>query len=113
MINSIQTAYNPVHLHPATYPQMNDAKLDVDQLNAAEGDDELREAFGQFVGETFFGQMLSAMRKTVNETPYFHGGRAEEMFQGQLDQVLAEDMSKASADSFTGPMFELFQLKRG
>lgn len=73
----------------------------------------LREAFDQFVGETFYGQMLSSMRKTLGKPAYFHGGRAEEVFQGQLDQVLGEQLAKASADSFTGPMFELFSLQRG
>ncbi|HWB07708.1 MAG TPA: rod-binding protein [Pirellulales bacterium] len=73
----------------------------------------LREAFDQFVGETFYGQMLGSMRKTVGKPAYFHGGRAEEVFQGQLDQVVAEQMAKANANSFTGPMFELFSLQRG
>jgi len=73
---------------------------------------ELREAFDAFVGETFFAQMLSAMRKSVGKPAYFHGGRAEDVFQGQLDQVLAEEMTKASAAQFTGPMFELFNLSR-
>jgi len=73
----------------------------------------LREAFDQFVGETFYGQMLSSMRKTLGKPAYFHGGRAEEIFQGQLDQVVAEQMAKANAQSLTGPMFELFSLQRG
>ncbi|HVA44948.1 MAG TPA: rod-binding protein [Pirellulales bacterium] len=73
----------------------------------------LREAFDQFVGETFYGQMLASMRKTLGKPAYFHGGRAEEIFQGQLDQVLGEQMAKANADSFTGPMFHLFTLQRG
>lgn len=73
---------------------------------------ELREAFDQFVGETFYGQLLASMRKTVNKPAYFHGGRAEEVFQGQMDQILAEKMSETSASDFTGPMFELFNLNR-
>lgn len=73
----------------------------------------LRETFDQFVGETFYGQMLSSMRKTLGKPAYFHGGRAEEIFQGQLDQVLGEQLAKASAKSFTDPMFELFSLQRG
>lgn len=73
---------------------------------------ELREAFDQFVGEAFYGQLLGAMRKTVGEPAYFYGGRAEEIFQGQLDQTMAEEMTKAGANSFTGPMFELFNLQR-
>jgi flagellar protein FlgJ len=75
-------------------------------------DGELRKAFDTFVGEVFFGQMLSSMRKTVGKPAYFHGGRGEEVFQGQLDQVLAGKLTEASASQFTGPMFNLFQLSR-
>jgi hypothetical protein len=73
---------------------------------------ELREAFDQFVGEAFYGQLLGAMRKTVGKPAYFYGGRAEEIFQGQLDQTMAEEMTKAGARSFSEPMFELFTLQR-
>ncbi len=73
---------------------------------------ELRAAFQDFVGQTFYGQMLSAMRKTVGKPAYFHGGRAEEVFQGQLDQVLAEKLSQATADTFAEPMYQLFTLSR-
>lgn len=72
---------------------------------------ETKKAFEKFVGETFFSQMLSSMRKTVRKPAYFHGGRAEEVFQGQLDQVLSEQLSEASAGSFAGPMYELFCLQ--
>jgi peptidoglycan hydrolase FlgJ len=68
-----------------------------------------REAFDSFVGETFFGQMIKAMRSSVDKPAYFHGGRGEEVFQTQLDQMFAQEMTKASAHSFTGPMFEQFQ----
>jgi Rod binding domain-containing protein len=74
---------------------------------------EIREAFQSFVGETLFGQLLSAMRKTLDKPAYFHGGRAEEIFQQQLDQVLAEKIAKSSAEKLSEPMFELFMLKRG
>ena len=79
---------------------------------AGSHDRQLREAFDAFVGEVFFGQMLKSMRKTLGKPPYFHGGRAEEVFQQQLDQVLAEKLAQTSADKFTGPMFELFTLSR-
>jgi Rod binding domain-containing protein len=71
-----------------------------------------REVFQQFVGETVFGQMLASMRKTVDKAPYFHGGRAEEVFQGQLDQQLAKEIASSSADRFSDPMFELFMLQQ-
>jgi Rod binding domain-containing protein len=68
--------------------------------------DELRTHFTQFVGESFFGQMLKSMRATVGKPAYFHGGRAEEIFQGQLDQHLAEHLTESSASRFADPMFE-------
>jgi len=67
--------------------------------------DELKEKFTQFVGETFFGQMIKAMRSTVGKPAYFHGGQAEEMFRGQLDQQLAEHMTEVSAERFAEPLF--------
>jgi hypothetical protein len=74
---------------------------------------ELREAFHDFVGQSFFGQVLSEMRKSVDKPAYFHGGMGEEMFQQQLDQVLVEKLSDASSKSFSEPMYELFMLGRG
>jgi peptidoglycan hydrolase FlgJ len=71
-----------------------------------------RKAFDQFVGGTFFRQLLGAMQKTVGKTPYFHGGQAEEVFRAQLNETLADKMAEATADQFTGPIYELFQLSR-
>jgi hypothetical protein len=86
---------------PATLPQrFSDAAV------KTQAHDELRERFTQFVGEAFFGQMIKAMRATVGKPAYFHGGRAEEVFQGQLDQRLAEHLTEASASRFAEPMFE-------
>jgi Rod binding domain-containing protein len=73
---------------------------------------ELRESFNDFVGQTFFGQLLSSMRSTQEEAPYFNGGRAEKIFQGQLDQVLTEELSESSASKIADPMFKLFQAYR-
>lgn len=67
---------------------------------------DLRDTFTEFVGQTFFGQMMKAMRSTTDKPAYFHGGRAEEVFQGQLDQALSEHMTEASASDFSEPMFE-------
>ena len=72
----------------------------------------LRETFNQFFCETFFTQLIKSMRTSVGEPAYFHGGRAEEVFQGQLDQMLSEEFAKTSADHIAAPMYELFQLQR-
>ena len=66
---------------------------------------EVQKTFRTFVGEAFFGQMLKAMRSTQGKPAYFHGGRAEEVFRGQLDQALAEVMTESSADTIADPMF--------
>lgn len=67
--------------------------------------DELREKFTQFVGETFYGQMIKSMRSTVGKAAYFDGGQAEKAFQGQLDQQLAQHLTEATADRFAEPLF--------
>jgi Rod binding domain-containing protein len=109
-------------LYRASSPKTADAAGGNSAMKALEGarnlkgkkdeDPALRKAFDGFVGETFYGQMLSSMRKTVGKPAYMHGGRAEEIFRGQLDQQLAEEMTKATANSFTGPMFDLFMMNR-
>jgi hypothetical protein len=80
--------------------------------NQAASSPELREAFQNFVGQTFFAEMIKACRSGQQPSAYFNGGRAEEIFQGQLDQVLSEELSQSSADKIADPMFELFMLKR-
>lgn len=85
----------------------------VSSLDSSKTDDaELKEAFDDFVGQTFYSLMLKQLRQSVGEPAYFHGGRAEEVFQGQLDQIIAEDLSDASGDALSGSMFELFKLRR-
>ncbi len=77
----------------------------------AESDDEkkFRELLHQFVGQVLFGQMLKSMRATQEKNPYFNGGRAEEIFQGQLDMVLTDKMSKATSKTLSDPMYKLMR----
>ena len=89
---------------PSTFGPVNTAANRFEKPNFG-SKDELKEKFTQFVGETFFGQMIKSMRATVGKPAYFHGGQAEEVFRGQLDQKLAEHMTKASADTFSEPLF--------
>lgn len=73
---------------------------------------ELRKAFDAFLGEVYFGQMLKAMRQTVGKPAYVYGGLAEDIFTQQLDQVLAESLTKRLASQVSEPMFQLFLLSR-
>ena len=81
-------------------------------VDKAGNDTEVREKFNEFVGQAFFGQMMKAMRKTVGKPAYFNGGRAEEIFQEQLEQVIGEKLTKATGNTFSDPMFELFRLNQ-
>jgi Rod binding domain-containing protein len=94
---------------PVTLPRRGFAQSGSGTTRLASDSDqtaELREKFTQFVGEAFFGQMIKAMRSTVGKPAYFHGGRGEEAFQGQLDQKMAEELAEKSASRFAEPMFE-------
>ena len=73
---------------------------------------ELRAAFSDFVGQTFFGELIKQMRATVDKPAYFHGGMGEDVFQSQLDQILVERISDASAATFADPMYEVFMARR-
>jgi Rod binding domain-containing protein len=78
----------------------------------ATDDPKFIEAFNTFVGETFYGTMLKSMRNTVGKVPYFNGGRAEEIFTRQFDQVLAEKLGKTRSQGISEPMLKLYQLQR-
>src|SRR5262245_16400400 len=95
-MNAIPLQLNAIKpLHPG-------AKTEAQRLDDARA---LHKAYTDFVGKTFFGQMMKAMRSTVDKPAYFHGGQAEEAFRWQLDQHLADAMSEASADQIAEPMF--------
>jgi len=97
---------------PATYTATQPQLASPPTASTSQRPDQLREAFDQFVGEAFYGQLLASMRKGVGKPAYFHGGRAEEVFRGQLDQQLAKDMTEAGASHLTDSMYQLFTLGR-
>lgn len=91
----------PLQLN-AIKPLHQGLKTEAQRLDDARA---LHKAYTDFVGKTFFGQMMKAMRSTVDKPAYFHGGQAEEAFRSQLDQQLADAMSEASAEQISEPMF--------
>jgi len=92
---------NPTQLH-VIRPLKPNAASAAQKIAEAK---EVRDTFRTFIGESFFGQMLKSMRTTQGKPAYFHGGHAEEVFRGQLDQTLAQEMTKSSADKIADPMF--------
>ena len=76
------------------------------QESQAATPEKVRDAFTQFVGESFYAQMLKAMRSSLGKPAYFHGGRAEEIFTAQLDQTMAEQLADKSTQRLIDPLFE-------
>ena len=127
-VSATAAGWNHRHMAPAPpwspeAPQPNAMVRSVGSRGSAEegraskgsgpdDDPKLREAFDSFVGQAFFGQMLKALRSTQGQSAYFHGGQAEEIFRGQLDQLLVERMSQAKGGELTSGMYELFTLRR-
>ena len=66
----------------------------------------LPDAFDQFVGDTFYRQMLKSMRSGTGKPAFLHGGQAEEIFQSQLDELMITDLVKATKDSFSADLFQ-------
>ena len=112
MLTASQAVRSPVAAETAMLSRPDPVVPQALDRSAKTEDGPLREAFDAFIGQTFYGQMLKAMRTSLGKPAYFHGGRGEEIFQGQLDQILTEEMSEAGAEQLTGPMFELFNLHR-
>ena len=54
----------------------------------------IAETARMWVGQTFFGLLLSEMRRTVPKDGMFSGGRAEKVFQQMADQILVEELAK-------------------
>lgn len=72
------------------------------------GEAELRRTFQKFVAGTFYKQMLKSLRKMHGKPAYFHGGQAEEIFQAQMDQQVAEDLAESRGDALAAPFYESF-----
>jgi hypothetical protein len=73
--------------------------------------DQLRDAAGQIVGSTFYGTLLRIQRESNLKGPYGHGGRGEEVFRAQLDQILAEQAGRARAFDLTDSIVARYEKR--
>ena len=71
----------------------------------------LKEKFQDFVAGTFYTQMLKALHNMHGKAAYFHGGQAEEIFQSQIDQQVAEDLARNHGGAFSDQLFTVFKNK--
>lgn len=72
------------------------------------GGSELRETFQQVVAGTFYKQMLDSLHKMHDQPAYFHGGQAEDIFQGRLNQQVADNFAQQHGAAFSKDLFTRF-----
>jgi len=84
----------------------------LEKLEGREANQAAKEQFNAILGELLFHEMLKSMRRTVDEPAYFHGGQAEEVFTGRLDQVLAQKLGETHGEQFLGPMYDAWSGAR-
>jgi hypothetical protein len=66
----------------------------------------LRKRLGEFVGNIFYGTLIRQMNDSSLKGAYLHGGRGEEVFQGQLGMEFATRLGRAPNDPITNKLFE-------
>ncbi len=75
----------------------------------------LKLAAREFTG-MFIGQMLKTMRSTVDTSEFMHGGEAEKIFQGLLDDEWARNIAYSEdiendRNNITGKVYESLKRK--
>ena len=81
------------------------------QSKPSEKDLQLKEKFQDFTAGTFYKQMLKTLRSSQHKPAYMHGGHAEEVFQGQLDQTITDSLAKSHGKGFAEPLFAAYTLR--
>lgn len=70
---------------------------------------DLKTAFNQAVGGTFYRQLMSSLRASTGKAAYFDGGQTEKIFRGQFDELVVEKLAEANGHEFAGPMYDQLQ----
>jgi peptidoglycan hydrolase FlgJ len=94
---------------------MNSARLAADSREAAgshaltqssSDKDKLKSTFQDFAAGTFYKEMMKSLRKMHTKPAYMYGGHAEEIFQGQMDQQVAENLAHTKGSQISEPLFQ-------
>lgn len=72
---------------------------------------QLRTTVDEMVGVTFFGQMLKAAHNSKLKGKYGHGGRGEEVFQGQMDLELARSMGRGMKNELSDAIYSRYEKR--
>jgi Rod binding domain-containing protein len=95
----LPTAVNP---HQDTATRMLAQALD----HGPKGD--MKSTFQDFVAGSFYQEMMKCVRKMHGKPAYLYGGKAEEVFQGQLDQQVSQDLAHSHGNQFADSLFQAF-----
>ncbi len=69
---------------------------------------DLKSAFTDFTAGTFYKEMLKSLHKMHGKPAYLHGGKTEELFQGQLDQQISEDLAHKRGSALADSLYQAF-----
>lgn len=69
----------------------------------------LRETVNQVMGSVFYGPLLASARNTALKSEVGHGGRGEDVFKAQLDQILAERAGGAAHEDVGDVLYRRFE----
>ena len=82
------------------------AAVSTTSITGAQSAKARRKAYGEVVGNMFYGTLLKQMNESKIKGNYFHGGRGEEAFRGQLALELGKRMGQSPTDPLVNRMFE-------
>ncbi|GJM24654.1 MAG: hypothetical protein DHS20C16_10690 [Phycisphaerae bacterium] len=69
----------------------------------------LKQASDEIVGSVFYGTMLRQLRSSTMKGKYGHGGRGEEVFQAQMDQILAKEMGRSKNGNLSEAIVDRYE----
>lgn len=96
-----------------THAINTNAAVSTSPITAAQTKEARRKAFGEVVGNIFYGTLMKQMNESKIKGSYFHGGRGEEAFRGQLALELAKRMGQSPSDPVVNRMFEAVEKRLG
>ena len=68
--------------------------------------DSMRDRVGEVVGQIFYGTLLREMQASKLKGRFGHGGRGEEVFQGQLGMELAMRIGRSGNNAIADRLYE-------
>lgn len=79
----------------------------------AERREALRQRVSEWVGQSFFGQLMKQMRESPFKTDLTSGGRGGEVFASLLDQTLAPRLSRGAGAGLVDAIVRRLEGRRG